>query len=149
MARMSSRPHRPEIWNIVLGLRTVALTERFDHTIGVTFGYEPIADRFSTASPPNRLTSASTIVVNLAPMLPTARSGFAVTSMPTASGPMAEEQDAKAKKQDLDLFCFTERNSRSGRDMFDVWAPKDKLVGHGMKVTLRFGYSQAIGIDRG
>ncbi|CAH0030832.1 unnamed protein product, partial [Clonostachys rhizophaga] len=41
-----------------------------------------------------------------------------------------EEQVSNAKKQDLDLFFFTERNSRSGNDMFDVWAPKDKLVGH-------------------
>lgn len=78
----------PETWNIMLGLRVVALTGRFDHTIAVTFDYEHIADRFSTGFPSTRLISASTSVVKLAPMLQTAKSGFAVTSMPTASGPM-------------------------------------------------------------
>ncbi|CAG9956421.1 unnamed protein product [Clonostachys rosea f. rosea IK726] len=130
----------------MLGLRVVALTGRFDHTIAVTFDYEHIADRFSTGFPSTRLISASTSVVKLAPMLQTAKSGFA---HPARWEVDPEEQVADAKKQDLDLFCFTERYSSSGRDMFCVWAPKDKLVGHGMEVTLRFSHWEAIGIERG
>ncbi|CAG9983140.1 unnamed protein product, partial [Clonostachys byssicola] len=118
-------PIDPETWNIVLGPRAATLNERFDHTIAITFGYEPLADMFSTAFPPNRLISASPSVVKLASMLPA------------------------AEHLDLDLVCFTERNSYSGNDTFGVWAPKDKLVSHGIEVNSRFGHWQGIGIDRG